>query len=214
MNLKINAVLIATISIAVTIITSLIISKFSVAVLVVCALLLLFAGSEIAVLYFAKRHVLYRKQNFYALLAIALLAITFIVSMIDLSYVLSPLPSWTPIFGAVFLFAGNYLLTKSLISLPRHAQVEYLEQDTTDVNEIDKHGPYDIVRHPIEAAGLLLALGIPLILSSAWAFIPAGLSIVFILTHAATIDTYRFEEYSWYYDYTKKVSFLIMPLIW
>lgn len=214
MNLKTNAVLIIIISIATAIIASLIISKFLVVVLIACALLLVFAGSEIAVLYFAKRHVLYRKQNIYALFAIVLIALTFIVSMIDLSYVLTALPSWTTIFGVVLLFAGNYLLTKSLISIPRHAQVEYSEKDTTDDTEIDKHGPYDVVRHPIELAGLLLALGIPLILSSAWAFIPAGLSIVLLLIHAATMDTYRFEEYSWYYDYTKKVSFMIIPLIW
>jgi protein-S-isoprenylcysteine O-methyltransferase Ste14 len=76
------------------------------------------------------------------------------------------------------------------------------------------HGPYDVVRHPINLAGILLAFAVPLILGSAFAFIASGVASIFIIIHAVTVENYRFENYTWYYDYTKKVPYMVIPVIW
>jgi protein-S-isoprenylcysteine O-methyltransferase Ste14 len=214
MKIKINAILVMMISVAVSIIIVLSVSKFSQIILLVCGVLFLFAASEIAILYFTKRHVIYRKQNIYALLSIVFMAAAFVFACINLYNSLTIFPAWATMIGVVLLITGNYMLVSALISTPRHGKDEYSENDTKDDNEFNKYGPYDTIRHPINFAGILIAISIPLILGSAWAFIPAGISMMLNIVHAVAIDTHRFEEYSWYYEYTKKVPFMMVPLIW
>lgn len=214
MNIKVNAVLTTIISILVTIITSLIITGFSSSILLISGTLILIATGEIAMLYFMKRKVIYRKQNIFVIISIAMLAVTVIVAMINISSATSVLPQWCSLVGVILLFSGNFIMITALVAQPRHGLEEYREEDVKDERDFNKHGPYDAVRHPNNLGAFLIALALPLILRSGWAFIPAVITIIFIIIHAISIDNYRFEKYTWYYDYTKKVPYMMIPVIW
>ena len=134
--------------------------------------------------------------------------------MIDISYGTYTLPEWCAILGMILLVTGNYVLIAALVAKPRHGEIEYGEKPGKPDNTISIHGPYDVVRHPINLAAFLIAIALPLLLGSAWAFIAAGVAVVFIITQAVTIENFRFEHYTWYYDYTKKVPYMIFPVIW
>lgn len=214
MNIKVNAVLTTIISILVTIIASLIITSFSSYVLLISGTLILIAAGEIAMLYFVKRKVIYRKQNIFATISIAMLAIIIIVAMIDLSNTTSVLPQWCSLVGIILIFSGNFVMITALISQPRHGLEEYGEEEIKDENVLNKYGPYDTIRHPNNLGAFLIALALPLILRSGLAFIPAVVTIIFIIVHAVSVENHRFEKYKWYYDYTIKVPFMMLPIVW
>ena len=214
MKIKTNAAITIIITAAASIIAALVISLFSYFSIIASLTVFLFVLGEFAIIYFMRRKTLYRKQNVFSIISIALIGVVFIASFVDLNFGSYNLPAWCSWLGLILFFSGNYLLISSLIAYPRHGKEEYGEEQNADSQQFSIHGPYDVVRHPANLAGFLMAFSIPLILGSAWAFIASGAAAVFIITHAVTIENYRFENYNWYYDYTKKVPFMMIPVIW
>ena len=214
MNNKINAALTVIITAGVSAIAGLVISMFSYFSLLAFITVVLFTLGELAIIYFMRRYVLHRKQNIFSIISIALIGGTYVAAFIDINFGSYTLPAWCSWLGIILFFSGDYLLITSLTAIPRHAKEEYAEQIETEENAISVHGPYDVIRHPINLAGILLAFAVPLILGSAMAFIASGVAAIFIIIHAVTVENYRFENYTWYYDYTKKVPYMVIPVIW
>jgi protein-S-isoprenylcysteine O-methyltransferase Ste14 len=214
MNIKANAVIVIIITAAAAIIAALAMSLFSYFSVIAALTVFLFVLGELAIIYFMRRKTLYRKQNIFSIISIALMGVVFIASFIDLNFGTYSLPAWCSWLGLILFFSGNYLLISSLMAYPRHGKTEYGEEQDPDSQQLSIHGPYDVVRHPVNLAAFLMAFSIPLILGSAWAFIASGVAAVFIIVQAVTIENYRFEHYNWYYDYTKKVPFMMIPVIW
>jgi protein-S-isoprenylcysteine O-methyltransferase Ste14 len=75
-------------------------------------------------------------------------------------------------------------------------------------------GPYRFVRHPGYVGGMLFALATPLILSSLWAFIPAGLTVCVLLIRTALEDRTLQEELDGYRDYAQRVRYRLLPGMW
>jgi protein-S-isoprenylcysteine O-methyltransferase Ste14 len=75
-------------------------------------------------------------------------------------------------------------------------------------------GPYAFVRHPgyLGFAGWMVS--IPLLLASAWAFIPALLAVVGIVVRTALEDRTLYAELPGYAEYTTRVHFRLVPGIW
>lgn len=214
MNKKLNIAFVALITIALIAIASLIILGLSSFGLILLLVVLIVGAGEYAILYFLKRNVLYRRQNVFAISSVILIGVTFIVAVVDIKVGANTLPLWTPVLGILLFFSGNYLLVTSLFSIPRHGKIEYNEDEKPEKNMLSEHGPYDVIRHPINLAGVLLVLSIPLMLGSPFAFIPASVTLIMIVIQAVTIENYRFEHYEWYYDYTKRVPYMMIPAIW
>ncbi len=214
MNIKSNPIITIFATILVSIIAILIILSFSAFSLLLSGILVLLAGSEIAILYFIKRKVIKRKQNIFTQISIVFMGVALIVGAIDIMNGTFLLPGWTVALGLLLLFSGNYLAITSLFADPRHGLEEYGETPSEEKGVFGTHGPYDVVRHPMNLAGFLLAISIPLFLGSAYAFIPALFAIIAIIVQAVVVENYRFENYTWYYDYTKKVPYMIFPVIW
>ncbi len=213
MKTKANVAIMTGITIAVTIVTLLAISGFSTFSLFLTLVVFLFALGEFALLFFIRRVVLYRKQNIFALISIAFLGLVAVVAIADLGYGDYTLPSLSSWLGLILFLSGNYLLMMSLIAVPRHCKEEY-EEEEPEKHMISMHGPYEVVRHPVNLAGILIAFSIPLALGSAWALIASASASAFIIVHAVIIENYRFENYKWYYEYTKEVPFMLIPVIW
>jgi protein-S-isoprenylcysteine O-methyltransferase Ste14 len=75
-------------------------------------------------------------------------------------------------------------------------------------------GPYKFVRHPGYLGGLIFTLGTPIMLGSFWGLIPAVVTIMFVIGRTYLEDQTLQKELQGYADYTQKVKYRIIPLIW
>ncbi len=75
-------------------------------------------------------------------------------------------------------------------------------------------GPYQFVRHPGYATGLLTILVATLALSSLWALVPAGLIALFGILRTALEDKTLQEELPGYKEYAQRVRYRLLPGVW
>jgi protein-S-isoprenylcysteine O-methyltransferase Ste14 len=186
--------------------------------LMLCIMNLLVLVVETLVLRFSRPEMLKRKipmgswwERFMtpliALCAVAAAAL----SAYDAVYAhVSVLPLWCLVIGLVLLMSAYTVLAQTLKSNAPHAAEKYYE---TPVNDADR-GPYDVIRHPVMLAVLLAGASIPLLMGSGIGFIPVGVMSVAIIVRLAAEDNWRFNNYEWFYDYTKEVSYRLIPFIW
>jgi protein-S-isoprenylcysteine O-methyltransferase Ste14 len=75
-------------------------------------------------------------------------------------------------------------------------------------------GPYRFVRHPGYLGLIIFTLATPLLLGSRWAFIPAVLMLVLIITRTALEDRTLQSELAGYPAYAERVRYRLLPGIW
>lgn len=75
-------------------------------------------------------------------------------------------------------------------------------------------GPYRFVRHPGYAGALWGYLVIPLLLDSAWAFIPAVLLVGVLILRTALEDKTLQEELPGYKEFAQKTRYRLVPGLW
>lgn len=75
-------------------------------------------------------------------------------------------------------------------------------------------GPYRLIRHPGYMGAILFDLAAPLILQSAWAFIPAVITVIVIAARTAIEDKALQAGLDGYRDYAGRVPFRLLPGIW
>jgi protein-S-isoprenylcysteine O-methyltransferase Ste14 len=75
-------------------------------------------------------------------------------------------------------------------------------------------GPYRIVRHPGYAGALLGLVLLPLLLDSAWSFIPAALLTVGVIIRTALEDRTLHAELPGYAEYAQKTRYRLIPGVW
>jgi len=77
-----------------------------------------------------------------------------------------------------------------------------------------KQGPYQYVRHPGYAGGLLSWLASPILFSSWWVIIPTVLAITASVIRTALEDRTLQEELPGYREYAEEVKYRLVPGIW
>ncbi len=75
-------------------------------------------------------------------------------------------------------------------------------------------GPYRIVRHPMYVGVILTILGMPVLLGSLFALIPAGLIAALFVLRTALEDRTLQAELPGYADYARTVRWKLIPRIW
>lgn len=75
-------------------------------------------------------------------------------------------------------------------------------------------GPYRFVRHPGYVGYVLQTLGIPLLLGSSWALLPALAAICALVTRTALEDRLLQAELPGYRTYAQEVRYRLVPGIW
>jgi protein-S-isoprenylcysteine O-methyltransferase Ste14 len=75
-------------------------------------------------------------------------------------------------------------------------------------------GPYQYVRHPLYAGGLLFIGCMPLALGSLSSFIPGVMSVVLFVIRTYLEDTMLYKELPGYRDYAQKTRYRLIPKIW
>ena len=134
----------------------------------------------------------------------------FIVAGLDWRFGWTHMPNWV-VWVATGLFMLSYLLYAEVLRentyLSRTIEVQ------EDQNVIDT-GLYDIVRHPMYMATLVLFLSMPLVLGSVYSFIIMLVYIPIIGKRIRNEETVLEEGLPGYKEYKQKVKYKVIPFIW
>jgi protein-S-isoprenylcysteine O-methyltransferase Ste14 len=77
-----------------------------------------------------------------------------------------------------------------------------------------QHGPYRLVRHPLYASRLVLAIGLPLTLGSWFALVPAALLVFLVLLRTFLEDRMLTTHLTGYREYAERVPARLVPGLW
>ena len=75
-------------------------------------------------------------------------------------------------------------------------------------------GPFAFVRHPGYLGSLITSLGMPLLLNSLWAYLPAIIIGFFFILRTHLEDRFLRANLAGYSEYAKKVRYRLLPGIW
>lgn len=142
--------------------------------------------------------------------ALLLYPVTAAVGAGDMARGWSVLPGWVIIIGIFLITAGYVLIIQAFQADAPHAFEHYGE----DPREDGDRGAYDILRYPAALGAMMIGLSLPFLTFSAFALIPAGLQAAVLIGYVIREDNWRFNEYEWYYEYTRKTPYRMFPFIW
>ena len=136
--------------------------------------------------------------------------IGFLLSAFDFRFGWSSVPMWC-VTAASVLFLIGYAMYAEVMR-----ENAYLSR-TVEAQENQKvidTGLYGAVRHPMYLATFLMFLPLPLILGSFMGLIPFALYPAVIVIRILNEGKVLCRELDGYTDYTKKVKYRLIPLIW
>ena len=81
-------------------------------------------------------------------------------------------------------------------------------------HEVCDRGPYSFVRHPGYVGGILFEITTPLMLGSLWGCIPQVVAAFLLVIRTYLEDKTLQKELPGYSQYTKKVRYRLIPLVW
>jgi protein-S-isoprenylcysteine O-methyltransferase Ste14 len=121
-------------------------------------------------------------------------------------------PVWLEILGLALILGGYILGTYALIENAFFSGTVRLQAERG--HTVVSSGPYAWVRHPGYVGVLLSSLGLPFLLNSAWAFLPAVALIGIICIRTRLEDRFLQQQLTGYQAYARKVRYRLLPGIW
>lgn len=139
--------------------------------------------------------------------------IMLIVAGLDARFTWSPkLPLSIHVTGIILAVAG-YFLSSWAMAVNRFFSASVRIQ-TERGHTVISSGPYQYIRHPGYAGGVLSSVAIPLLLGSLWALVPAIPAILLIVARTGLEDTTLLEELEGYQEYATSVRHRLIPGMW
>ena len=114
--------------------------------------------------------------------------------------------------GTVLFILGGGLFLRAMGENPFFEKSVRIQSDR-DHHVIDS-GPYRIVRHPGYVGLVVWILSLPLVLTSARALLPAGLTVLCLLVRTALEDRTLQRKLPGYAEYAAKVRWRLLPGVW
>jgi protein-S-isoprenylcysteine O-methyltransferase Ste14 len=114
--------------------------------------------------------------------------------------------------GLAIFVPGSALLTWSMVVNPFFEKTVRIQ--TEHGHRVIDRGPYAYVRHPGYVGFLGWIASTPLLLASAWAFLPVLLAVVGIVIRTALEDRTLHAELPGYPEYAARVRFRLIPGVW
>lgn len=114
--------------------------------------------------------------------------------------------------GAVAMAAGLGLFGWSMVTNAYFSTVVRIQSDRG--HTVCDRGPYRAVRHPGYAGMVMQSLGMPLLLGSWWALIPAGVAVILMIVRTAAEDRLLRARLDGYQEYASRVRHRLLPLVW
>jgi protein-S-isoprenylcysteine O-methyltransferase Ste14 len=145
------------------------------------------------------------------LFALVMIAI-YVVAVIEARDGVSRPPGAAWLLGVAIFVPGWALVTWSMVVNPFFEKTVRIQTDHG--HRVIDTGPYAYVRHPgyVGFAGWLLST--PLLLASAWAFVPALIAVVGFVIRTALEDRTLYAELPGYAEYATRVRFRLIPGVW
>jgi protein-S-isoprenylcysteine O-methyltransferase Ste14 len=125
---------------------------------------------------------------------------------------------WAPL-DPIWAAPGLALMALSMIpttsALAHNRNLEPTVRIQTDRgHQVVTTGPYRFVRHPMYV-GMIVGLAVmPLVLGSAWSFVPAIAQIVCFVVRTALEDATLRRDLPGYVDYAARTRFRLLPGAW
>jgi protein-S-isoprenylcysteine O-methyltransferase Ste14 len=123
-----------------------------------------------------------------------------------------PLPGSAVALGAALLVVGDLLFLWAMAVNRFFTKVVVIEPENG--HRVVDVGPYRLVRHPGYVGWFVMWLGVPLVLASAWALLPAALASGGIVVRTALEDADLAAELPGYRGYAERVRFRLLPGVW
>ncbi|MGI6600121.1 MAG: methyltransferase family protein [Kiritimatiellia bacterium] len=124
----------------------------------------------------------------------------------------APLPDFY-IYAGVFLqVICSGMVLWAMLENPFFEGTMRLQKDRGQ--HVVSNGPYRYVRHPGYLGMAVNALPLPLIAGSRVALIPALFAIIVIVVRTALEDQLLLDQLPGHRDYSRKVRYRLLPLIW
>jgi protein-S-isoprenylcysteine O-methyltransferase Ste14 len=112
----------------------------------------------------------------------------------------------------VIVVLGFVLVTWAMAANEFFSTMVRIQEDRGQT--VATSGPYQYVRHPGYVGAIMFQLATPIMLSSLWALIPSGLSVLFYIIRTALEDHTLQDELRGYKEYAGKVRYRLLPGIW
>jgi len=114
--------------------------------------------------------------------------------------------------GLVLILAGYLLSSYAFIENSYFSGTVRIQDERG--HKVVLSGPYAWVRHPGYLGNLIANLGIPLLLDSAWAFIPVIIFGSLFVIRTRLEDRFLRENLPGYMEYAQKVRYRLLPGVW
>lgn len=142
---------------------------------------------------------------------LAVIAILVVVAIEERERVSSaPGADW--LLGFAIFVAGWTLVIWSTIVNPFFEKTVRIQ--TENEHRVIDTGPYAYVRHPGYVGFVGCIISTPLLLASAWAFLPALISVLLLVIRTALEDRTLRYELAGYKEYANRVRFRLIPSVW
>ena len=163
----------------------------------------------------ARPHADVKKWDMALLGAMGLLMVAeYAIASLDVRWSWSPpLPLVLQGIGLVVAILGyDFLLVWAMVSNAFFVATIRIQTDRQ--HSVASSGPYRYVRHPGYLGTLLLHLGVPFMLNSLWAIIPAIMLTLVLIARTALEDKTLHAELSGYKEYAERVRYRLLPGLW
>ncbi|QEN13138.1 methyltransferase [Mycolicibacterium sp. ELW1] len=133
-----------------------------------------------------------------------------IVPALDYRFGWSHVPAWVSVVGDVLVAIGLGLAMWVVV------QNQYASANITveEGQPLVSTGLYGFVRHPMYFGNVILMIGIALALGSYWALLLVVVGLLLMAARIVDEEKMLTEELDGYRQYTQKVRYRLLPLIW
>jgi protein-S-isoprenylcysteine O-methyltransferase Ste14 len=144
-----------------------------------------------------------------ALVFLGFLAVI-VFSALDYRFGWSPAPIWVSLLGDALVVLGLFITLLVLRENTFSASNIRVEQGQTVVSS----GPYSVLRHPMYAGALIMAVGVPPALDSWLGLLLVALLVPVLVWRILDEEKLLSHELSGYTEYAHDVRFRLMPFVW
>lgn len=134
----------------------------------------------------------------------------FVLSALDYRFGWSAVPAAVSLAASVLAAIGLYIT----FLVVRENSFSSANIKVFKDQKVIATGPYALVRHPMYSGTLLLALASPVALGSWWGLLPALLCVPMLVWRIVDEEKLLHAELPGYSDYTKRVRYRLLPLVW
>jgi protein-S-isoprenylcysteine O-methyltransferase Ste14 len=133
-----------------------------------------------------------------------------VVPAFDFRFGWSHVPAWLSVLGIVMVAAGLGL-TMLVVFQNRYASANITVEEG---QPLVSTGLYGIVRHPMYFGNVILMIGISLGLGSYWALLLVLVGVLLMAARIKDEEKMLTEQLDGYRQYTTKVRYRLVPLVW